>query len=151
MRRCRYGQHLSKEQVAELVAPHPDTLELVSAWLKDHEIPSSAGSITHDGGWLTIKKLPLTQANALLSADYRIYQHTETDETIIRTTGYALPASMHEHVQTVAPTTYFGPSRQSRVARLNSQVVPNEIPSSCSNIITPKCLRMLYKTVNYTL
>ncbi len=27
--RCRYGSHLSKEQVAELVTPHPETLVLV--------------------------------------------------------------------------------------------------------------------------
>ncbi len=35
--RCRYGAHLSKEQVAELVAPHPETLELVNSWLELHD------------------------------------------------------------------------------------------------------------------
>jgi len=29
--RFRYGAYLFKEQVAELVAPHPDTLEFVSS------------------------------------------------------------------------------------------------------------------------
>ena len=70
MRRFRYGAHLSKEQVAELVAPHSDTLELVGAWFEFHEVSSSAVSITHGGGWLTIYKVPLTKANALLGADY---------------------------------------------------------------------------------
>ncbi|KAF8261716.1 Pro-kumamolisin, activation domain-containing protein [Lactarius quietus] len=38
----KYGSHLSKEQVAELVAPHPDTLALVQSWLKHHGVPPSS-------------------------------------------------------------------------------------------------------------
>ena len=166
--RFRYGAHLSKEQVAELIAPHPETLESVGAWLEHHSVPSSAVSITHGGGWLTINKVSVTQANALLDAEYQLYRHIETNETIIRTIGYALPASLHDHVQTVAPTTYFG---SPRALRLTSKVMSNgstlpdgelemqnssatfapraELPSSCSDQITPTCLRMLYKTVNY--
>jgi hypothetical protein len=30
--------HLSKEQVAELVAPHPETLELVNSWVEYHGV-----------------------------------------------------------------------------------------------------------------
>jgi tripeptidyl-peptidase-1 len=168
MGRCRYGAHLSKEQVAELVAPHPDTLDLVGSWLAYHEVPTSAVTITHGGGWLTIYKVPLTQANALLGATYQLYRHTETNETIVRTIGYALPAALHEHVQTVAPTTYFGSPRAllqtSRVVS-NGPTLPygdlelqNEsatfvsgapVPPSCSEIITPTCLRLLYKTLTY--
>ena len=168
MRRFRYGAHLSKEQVAELIAPHPDTLESVGAWLEHHQVPSSAVSITHGGGWLTINKVPLAQANALLGAEYQLYRHAETNETIVRTIGYGLPASLHDHVQTVAPTTYFG---SPRALRITSKVISNgptlphgdlamqnssatfapgaKVPSSCSDTITPTCLRMLYKTANY--
>jgi tripeptidyl-peptidase-1 len=168
MRRCRYGAHLSKEQVADLVAPHPDTLDLVGSWLAHHEVPSSAVSITHGGGWLTIYKVPLSQANALLGATYQLYRHRETNETIVRTIGYALPVALHEHVQTVAPTTYFG---SPRALRQTSRVLSNgptlphgdiglqnasatfapdaPVPASCSNIITPTCLRLLYKTRTY--
>ena len=168
MRRFRYGAHLSQEQVAELIAPHPDTLELVGAWLEHHGVPSSAVSITHGGGWLTINKVSLAQANALLGAEYQLYRHTETNETIIRTIGYALPVSLHDHVQTVAPTTYFGSPRALRITSKvmsggptlpdgdldmqNSSAIyaPGaEVPSSCSDQITPTCLRMMYKTANY--
>jgi tripeptidyl-peptidase-1 len=168
MRRCRYGAHLSKEQVAELVAPHPDTLELVGSWLAHHEVPSAAVSITHGGGWLTVYNVSLTQANALLGATYQRYRHMETKETIIRTIGYALPAALHEHVQTVAPTTYFGSSRALRLTSKvmsNGPTLPNgdpvlqnasstsapgaPVPSSCSATITPACLRRLYNTLSY--
>jgi tripeptidyl-peptidase-1 len=164
----RYGAHLSKEQVAELVAPHPDTLELVGTWLAHHEVPSSAVSIAHGGNWLTIYNLPLTKANALLGAEYQFYRHAETNETVIRTISYALPAVLHEYVQTVAPTTYFGALRALRQTSklvLNGPKLPNgdpelqdasatfipgsPVPPSCSSAITPTCLRMLYNTLTY--
>ena len=168
IRYCRYGAHLSQEQVAELVAPHPDTLELVGSWLAIHEVPSASVSITHGGGWLSVYNVSIAQANALLGATYQRYQHIETNETIIRTIGYALPAALHMHVQTVAPTTYFG---SPRALRLNSKVMSNgptlpngdhelqnasatspldaPLPSTCSVTITPECLRQLYNTLSY--
>ena len=168
MLRCRYGAHLSKDQVADLVAPHSDTLELVGSWLAQHDVPSSAVSITHGGGWLTIKKVPVTKANTLLGASYQSYRHTETNATVIRTVGYSLPAPVHKHVLTVAPTTYFGsprPLRKTSRLSLNSPTLPNgdpdlqgllatfvpgtPIPANCSSIITPTCLRLLYKTWAY--
>ena len=56
--RCRYGAHLSKEDVAKLVAPHPDTLELVHSWLVHHGVPSSSVSTSHGSGWLTLNSVP---------------------------------------------------------------------------------------------
>ena len=164
----RYGAHLSKEEVAELVAPHPDTLQLVGSWLEHHEVPSSAVSITHGGNWLTIYNASLTKANALLGAKYQVYHHAETNESVIRTISYALPAALHEHVQTVAPTTYFGAPRALGLTSklvLNGPKLPNgdlelqkasatfvpgtPVPAICSSIITPTCLRMLYNTLTY--
>ncbi|KAF8491622.1 subtilisin-like protein [Russula emetica] len=167
-RRSKYGAHLSKEQVVELVAPHPDTLELVGSWLAHHEVPSSAVSIAHGGNWLRIYNVPLIKANTLLGAEYQFYHHAETNETIIRTISYALPAALHEYVQTVAPTTYFGALRALRQTSklvLNGPKLPNgdpelqdasatfvpgtPVPLSCSSAITPTCLRMLYNTLTY--
>ncbi|KAI9460738.1 subtilisin-like protein [Russula earlei] len=161
----KYGAHLSKEQVAELVAPHPDTLELVGSWLAHHRVPSSSLSITHGGGWLTLSRVPVVQANALLGASYQFYRHTETKEIVLRTMGYALPAALHRHVDTVAPTTYFG---SPRALRQTSRLVPDgptlpqgdlelqtasatsqRVPPSCNDVITPTCLRLLYKTASY--
>jgi tripeptidyl-peptidase-1 len=107
---CRYGKHLSKAQVAELVAPHPETLKFVNSWLDHHEIPPSSISITHGGGTLTLKGVPVTKADTLLGAAYRLYRHVRTNDSIVRTVGYALPAVLDEHVLTVAPTTSFVPS-----------------------------------------
>ncbi|KAH9025815.1 subtilisin-like protein [Lactarius hengduanensis] len=107
----KYGAHLSREQVAELVAPGPDTLELVHSWLGHHSVPSESVSVTHGGSSLTLTGVLISQANNLLSASYQLYRHVETNETIIRTIGYSLPATLHAHVQTVAPTTCFASPR----------------------------------------
>ncbi|KAH9178181.1 subtilisin-like protein [Lactarius sanguifluus] len=108
----QYDLHLSKEQVAELVMPHPHTLELVKSWLKYHGVPSPT-SLTHGGNWLTLTGVSVSKANDLLGASYQLYRHAETKEVIIRTVGYSLPAALHGHVQTVAPTTYFASRRMS--------------------------------------
>ena len=104
----RYGAYLSKEQVAELVAPHPDTLSLVSSWLEDYGIPRSSVSMTLGGNWLMVTGVPVPRANDILSASYQRYLNVETKDTVLRTISYSLPNALHEHIQTVVPTTYFG-------------------------------------------
>ncbi|KAH8979803.1 subtilisin-like protein [Lactarius akahatsu] len=104
--------HPKQEEVAGLVVPHPYTLKLVNSWLKYHGVPSSV-SLTHGGNWLTLTGVSVSKANDLLGASYRLYRHTETNETIVRTIDYSLPVVLHPHVQTVAPTTYFASPRMS--------------------------------------
>ncbi|KAI9452793.1 subtilisin-like protein [Lactarius psammicola] len=159
-----YGKHLSKEQVAELVAPHPDTLELINSWLEHHAVSSSSISMTHGGSWLTVSGVPVSQANELLGASYQLYRHTQVNETILRTVRYALPATLHAHVQTVAPTTHFASARMLQqmprshsggAAVSPSEAAPGEPINVLSRrdefnyLVTPGFLRWLYKTTDY--
>jgi len=160
--RFRYGAHLSKEQVAELVRPHPDTLELVSSWLVHHGVRSSSISTTHGGAWLTVTDVLVSQANQLLGASYQLYRHANTNDTIIRTVGYALPAVLHTHIQAVAPTTYFAPSRMLRqtprrrsfgVTAAQAQAASGKLAtvlSSRDSEVDPSYLRFMYNTFAYT-
>ena len=121
--RCfRYGAHLSRDQVADLAAPHPDTLELVFSWLEYNGVPPSSISTTHGGSWLTIARVPVSKANKMLGASYELYCHAWTNGTILRTAGYALPAILHMHVKTIVPTTAFTSTRllDRKSTRLNS-------------------------------
>ncbi|KAH9025381.1 peptidase S8/S53 domain-containing protein [Lactarius pseudohatsudake] len=77
---------LYEEQVAELVRPHPDTLELVTSWLAHHGVRPSSISTTHGGAWLTVSNVLVSQANEMLGASYQLYRHSEVNDTIIRTT-----------------------------------------------------------------
>ena len=159
----RYGAHLSREQVAQLVAPHPDTLSLVKSWLQYHNVSSSI-SMTHGGGWMTVTSVPVSQANDLLGASYQIYRYTgtnETNKTTLRTVSYALPAALHPHVQTVSPTTYFAPPRtpQQKPRKLSREEAATKANATSRepltarslgvNQVVPDFLRWLYKTTTY--
>ncbi|KAH8982164.1 subtilisin-like protein [Lactarius hatsudake] len=156
---CRYGAHLSREQVARLVAPHTHTLELIHSWLAHHGVPTSSISTSHGGGWLTLAGVPVSQANRLLGASYQLYRHTGTnDTTILRTVGYALPAVLHTHVQTIVPTTHFASThtmRQTprrRSVGATTDMTPREPVTALSGrdfVVTPSDLRWLYRTATY--
>ncbi|KAA1474154.1 subtilisin-like protein [Dentipellis sp. KUC8613] len=166
----RYGLHLSKGDVASLVAPHPDTQTLVSAWLSHHEIPASSISSTEAGDWLVVSAVPVPKADALLGADYQVYRHATTNDTVLRTIGYSLPSVLHGHIDVVAPTTYFSSTRSMRTTSSkdpNGKIVQDDsitraeiaqllkkgqfatVPSSCKQTITPSCLRALYNSTSY--
>ena len=148
------------ERVAELVAPHPDTLELVSLWLEHNGVPPSSISTTHGGGWLTVTDVPVSQANELLGASYQLYYHAGRNDTILRTAGYALPAVLHVHVQTVVPTTAFmstrllqqTPHRRSgevEVLNAASGEPVNMLSGRQQRAIPPSVLISLYKIDTY--
>ena len=64
----------SKAEVAELVKPGPDKLELIGAWLVHHGIRSSSVSTTHGGAWPTVPDVFVSQANQLFGASYQLLE-----------------------------------------------------------------------------
>ena len=127
-------------------------------------MPLSSVSRTHGGCWLTVAGVPVSQAEKLLGASYQLYYHPGTDETILRTAGYALPEALHAHVKTVAPTTAFTSTRL-----LQSEEIPRSDSGGAMNAtsgepvnttllrrapdelnIVPSMLRSLYKTEGYS-
>jgi len=110
-----------------------------------------------------LKSVSVTQANALLDASYQLYRHVESSETIVRTVGYALPAALHGHVLTVAPTTsFFSPPTQRQTPGNRSGATAGLVKSASGepatmlssrygvNYVTPSFLRWLYNTSAYT-
>ncbi|KAH9168160.1 subtilisin-like protein [Lactarius sanguifluus] len=160
----RYRAYLSKEQVADLVAPHADTLELINSWLEHLGIPPSSVSRTL-GSWLTLSGVPVSQANGILGASYQLYNHVETNHTVLRTISYSIPEALHEHIHTIVPTTYFGsPPTEGRKLRMdpNSAVgaraeAGSEEPESVKVLsrrdfkgyVSPSYVHWLYNTAGY--
>ncbi|GJE91255.1 subtilisin-like protein [Phanerochaete sordida] len=162
----KYGQHLSKEDVEALVAPRPDSVELVDAWLESNGVPLAHVERLNGGSWLSIP-VTVEQASRLMNATYSIYQHETTSEYVVRTMSYSLPSALHAHVGVVTPTTYFSTMRSMRSTSFlqpHIQPLDNDIetapkltgphslatvPSSCATTITPACLRALYNTTSY--
>ncbi|KAH9047968.1 subtilisin-like protein [Lactarius deliciosus] len=156
----RYGAHLSREQVAELVRPHPETLEFVTSWLTHHGIRPSSISTTHGGAWLTVSNVLVSRANEMLGASYQLYRHAKVNDTIIRTVSYALPEVLHAHIQAVAPTTYFTSIRTQRrtpprrsvkaaAALAETEATSGKPVTVLSSRTTSSQLRGLYKTFAY--
>ncbi|KAJ3872607.1 peptidase S8/S53 domain-containing protein [Lentinula edodes] len=151
----RYGKHLSKAQVDELMKPTDETLQEVKEWLNWHGIEDDALISTSDR--VITVAIPVSLAETLLNTKYHVYAHTDSDEKIIRTLEYSLPRHLHDHIDLVSPTTYFGTTRSMKVTShlepdrpvlsLGSDVTPS---SSCKTTITPTCLKDLYNTINYT-
>ncbi|KAF7976380.1 hypothetical protein HWV62_6953 [Athelia sp. TMB] len=148
----KYGQHLSVEEVNALVAPHPDTLDLVNAWLEHHDVDAASADRTSSNDWVSMK-VSVAQAERMLGAKYGVYRHTATEEYIVRTTSYSLPTELHHHIDVVAPTTYF-PSTQSMRSNV---AIMKEVEGSidaaqytCEQAIQPSCLQKLYNSTGYT-
>ncbi|KAH8986378.1 subtilisin-like protein [Lactarius akahatsu] len=145
----KYGAYLSKEQVARLVAPHSHTLKLVESWLGHHGVAPSNVSTSHGGNWLTVTGVPVSKANDLLGASYLLYRYAGTNETILRTDSYALPAVLHVHVQTVAPTTHFGSPLTPRKRPRGHRGRAAAALSTRDVLVTPAVLRSLYNSMTY--
>ena len=111
--------------------------------------------MTVGGNLVMVSGVPVPRANDILGASYQLYHHVETNDTVVRTVSYSLPEDLHEHIQTVAPTTYFGSSRpqwnkprpvRSTATREKEFV---KVLHSRERYVSPPYLRWLYKTMGY--
>ena len=112
----RYGKHLSKEEVEALVAPHPNTVDIVNEWLSVHRNDLTSVQRVNGGSWLTIP-ISVGQASRMLNTTYNVYQHLDSKDYIVRAISYSLPGVLHPHIDVVSPTTYFGTMRSMKATR----------------------------------
>ncbi|GJJ11172.1 hypothetical protein Clacol_005404 [Clathrus columnatus] len=156
----RYGDHLTKETLNQLVAPTPQSINAVDEWLKENDIDISAYQRSEAGDWLYVN-VPLWKAEIMLQTKYHVFQHEETGESIIRTLSWSLPKYLEEHIDVVAPTSSFTRSRP-MLQQLSQIQVPLQTTTSASQVsldslsnvcnataITPDCLRTLYGSIDY--
>jgi tripeptidyl-peptidase I len=159
----RYGQHLSPEQINELVAPSEDSLALVEEWLADHGVEDVAYTTARD--WIKVE-LPVSTVERLLDTEYHTWSR-EDGRSVIRTSAWSLPAHLHSHISTIQPTNSFfgGAQPHAPVDKRESFAIAgpelvqagNEgaanggtVEEVCDyNLVTPDCVRTLYKTKDY--
>lgn len=127
----RYGQHLTKDQVEELVAPHPDSIAIVDEWLVSHGLNEDEFIRSPAKDWVTLR-VPVDTAEEMLGTvskaptynypatfstyhnrlnlryqKYHVWTHEESGDSAIRTLVYSLPEDVHEHIELIQPTTMF--------------------------------------------
>ena len=87
-------------QVEAFVAPKPETVQAVQAWLKENDITAETSSPA--GDWLSFE-VPVEKANNLLDADFSVYTHTSGMQAV-RTLSYSIPVALEGHLDLVYPT-----------------------------------------------
>ena len=168
----RYGQHLTNEEVDELVKPADESLNLVHDWLFDSGIDRAQLSYNRAKDFIKIS-LPVSEVERLLDTKYSIYEHLDGDR-IIRAPKWSLPKHLHEHIDTIQPTnSFFRPAGRRKMLKtikpleeVNAAPAPNfstetaiaatpdsadaAVPKVCNTtFVTPLCLRTFYGTKGY--
>ncbi|KAI8962868.1 subtilisin-like protein [Daldinia sp. FL1419] len=151
-----YGQHLSRDELKEMMKPREESTSAVLEWLQNSGIPVS--DIENDGEWVNFQTTVLKASN-LLNTEFQVYNHVGTDAQRIRTLHYSVPEEVRTHITMIQPTTRFGQMKphavevyevieQKEAATLFHAAA--EIPTQelnvtfCNTTITPECLRALY-------
>ncbi len=62
----RYGEHLSKTEVEDLIRPHPATLDVVDGWLATYAIWEEHLSRSPGNDWITVS-LPVSTVEDMLN------------------------------------------------------------------------------------
>ncbi|KAH9959841.1 tripeptidyl peptidase A [Russula dissimulans] len=161
---ARYGAHLSKEEVEELVAPHPGSVDAVHGWLASHGIQREARHQSPAGDWVTMR-VPVAQAEKMLETEFRLWKHVRDGDVLVRTTEYSLPVRLAQHVELIQPTTsflrikrqrtnfHFSPAPEiSSISADEKITVPGSavtVHASCNKTITVSCLKQLYNIADY--
>jgi len=99
-------------------------------------------------------------AEQMLGTKYNVYRHATSGQEVVRTLSYSLPEELHQHIDVIAPTTYFGTLRSMKVTSflqpMLDSILQDTTPGldgtlapSCNTTVTPACLRALYNTSSY--
>ncbi|KAI1324359.1 tripeptidyl-peptidase 1 precursor [Xylariaceae sp. FL0255] len=152
----RYGQHLSGDEVNDLVKPTEETHGLVHEWLGENGIVPESYSAAKD--WISVL-LPVSAIEQLLDTEYHIFQHEDGRE-VARAPAWSLPLHLHAQIDTIQPTnSFFLPHKESFQHIADGSVddpsIKGELSSSDINAVcnissvTPQCFETLYNIKGY--
>lgn len=152
----RYGQHLSTEDVYELVKPSDEALDLVHEWLLSNGVDRFDYSPAKD--WVNIY-ISVESAERLLNTKYSVFQH-EDGSYLVRTPDWSLPLHLHDLIDTIQPTNSFmraTPQKTDWIQFGDHQAPPGYKPPSNETIarvcniesVTLECFNTLYGSLGY--
>ena len=142
----KYGQHLKREQIKDLLRPYPQATSAVIAWLKKSGV--SEEHIVDDGEWINFWT-DVASAEQLFETKFKVYGAKHQNIEKIRTLEYSVPEELHQYIDMVQPTTRFGQLRPQTnsvhdVKILGDASTAVAVNGSCNSTITPDCLKSLY-------
>jgi tripeptidyl-peptidase-1 len=150
----RYGQHLKRDELKELVKPRAESTDAVLSWLKESGVASK--DIENDGEWINFVA-PVSTAEKMMATTFKTYQNSAREDIKrIRALQYSVPVNVREHIDMIQPTTRFG-----QIEAQMSQVHDVElikagasakfamVNETCNRQITPQCLKELYNFADF--
>lgn len=155
-----YGQHLSQQQLAALVAPDIGTLRTLTMWISSFP---GVGKTVYNLDTSSISfQSTIRTATRMFAADFNVYEAASgSREAIIRTLQCSLPEQLRPYISLVHPITFFPsvkePSRFSHSAKqeirnLERPIIARDtdpaLLAACTSI-TPTCIAKMYN-ISYT-
>jgi tripeptidyl-peptidase-1 len=167
-----YGQYLDIDDIDSIFGASDESKDAVTSWLQDGGVTD----ITPKGSSIWIKTT-VEKANTLLGTQFKTYTD-QVGAQKVRTTEYSVPDDLADHIDLVAPTTYFGKSKAARYGNIKASAkqlakraaAPKDamgnllrrsaVPAACNQTITyagrvfpaftPDCLKQQYNIGSYT-
>jgi tripeptidyl-peptidase-1 len=160
-----YGQYLDVDDIQSIFGASDESVSAVSDWLTSAgvtEFQTQGNSV-----WF---KTNVATANSLLGTEFKTY----TDSfgvSKLRTTQYSVPESVAEHIDVIAPSTYFGKTNAHRADSARRRITAYEparksridrrapVPAECNKtleldgeayaVFDPDCLKTIYNIGDY--
>ena len=101
-----FGKHWTAKQVAEKFAPTQESLDAVSAWLKNSGIAPERVKKSQSLGWLTFDAT-VDEAENLLETKFYLHKHSLTGKPHVGCSEYSVPDYVQPHVDFITPTVHF--------------------------------------------
>ncbi|KAF2125791.1 tripeptidyl-peptidase-like protein [Dothidotthia symphoricarpi CBS 119687] len=146
----RYGQHLKRNELKDLIKPRAESTDAVLGWLAQSGI--DARDIENDGEWINFHA-PVERAESMMGTTFKTYQsEVRPGLKRIRSLSYAVPMEIRDHIEMIQPTTRFGQIKAAYSQVLSHEAVPfsiSAVNATCNSTITPTCLAELYNFADY--
>jgi len=143
----RYGKHWTSDEVIEYFKPSEDTVDAVTTWLRANGI--SKITLSGNKAWLAFD-LTASKLEALLHAEYYLYEDKHTNAVVASCHQYHLPRSLQRHIDFITPgLKLLAPSKsmEKQVKKASQKSPPPGFSFGtqyCDQAITPDCLKALY-------
>ncbi|KAF2030683.1 subtilisin-like protein [Setomelanomma holmii] len=145
----RYGQHLTRSELKDLIKPRAESSDAVLSWLEASGIESR--DITNNGEWINFNA-PIKRAEEMMGTKFKSYQsQVRRGVTKVRSLSYSVPKEVRSHIDMIHPITRFGQLQPERnhVLTTGSEIKASAINATCNTSVTPACLADLYNFADY--
>jgi tripeptidyl-peptidase-1 len=151
-----FGRFWTPQEVIAAFAPSEEAVNDTVQWLLQMGVDAKRIAPSAGRNWVKVDST-VAEAEKLLHTTYSVYRDDDDDEgtSLVACEEYAVPASIRQHIDFVAPTIQFDPRMGTSVRRVSKREAvrpkvkalkatsdPNGL-ENCSEVTTPACLRAM--------